>query len=394
MYDDLLATACAIEDELHALRRWLHQHPEPSLAEYQTAAKVREFLDANGIAFFTVGATGTVGVIEGANKGLVVGLRADMDALEIQEHSSCSFPSQTPGMMHACGHDVHTAALLGAAKLLAQHRDELHGTVKLIFQPAEEIAQGAVLMVQSGLLDDVDAFFGIHVRPRLAVGTVALRSGPIMGGANGLRITLTGRPGHAGHPHEAHDALAAGAQIVGSLQHIVSRELSPEQAAVISLCQFHAGTRDNIIAGEAVLSGTIRVADERTRTQIVAAVERIVTGIAAAHRVDADIWCPFATPVLENAPNLYPVVVRAIENYLPSCTIVDLDPPIDLGTEDFSQYAAIAPSFFAFVGSGGEAALHNDHFAVDDSVVPLAAALYSAFVRQNGVSVAPLPRVG
>lgn len=267
------------------LHRWFHRHPEKSFGEYSTAKKIRSELTELGIKYFKAGETGTVGIIQGRSPEPVIALRADIDALEIEEKNNVPYCSLNSGLMHACGHDAHTAALLTAAKLLISHKDEIKGTVKLVFQPAEEVGKGAAAMIDTGLLDDVQAFFGIHVRAFLPVGKIALRSGAIMGGANSLKIRLQGKSGHAGRPNEATDVITAGAEIVEALQHIVSREISPTQPAVISVCQFHAGTRDNIIAGEADISGTVRVLSEETRIQAAEAVKRVVRGVSEAHKV-------------------------------------------------------------------------------------------------------------
>lgn len=378
MSKTLYEEALEHQAETTELRRWFHSHPEPSFGEYETAARVREELDRLDIPFVTAGETGTVGILRGKSEKPVIALRADIDALEIEEKNEVPYRSQNSGLMHACGHDAHASSLLTAAKLLLRRREELPGTVKLIFQPAEEVGRGANSVISSGELDDVQAFFGLHVRAGLPVGKAALQAGPIMAGANSLKIDVFGKSGHAGHPDNAIDVIAAGAEIVEALQHIVSREIPPTEAATISVCQFRAGTRDNIIANHARISGTVRVTSEQTRAQITEAIHRVVSGISAAHRVTSQVECEFATPVLINSVELYQTARSAVQEVLSPEAVQGVLP--QLGTEDFSAYGQIAPAFFTFVGSGGEYPHHHERFDIDERVLSISAALYTAFV--------------
>lgn len=371
----------AYEEPAIAIRRWFHMHPEKSYCETNTARRIRDELDRMGIVYQDAGANGTIGIIRGNGEGPVLALRADIDALEITEQNDVPYRSVHDGIMHACGHDAHIAALLLAARVLSEHREAFRGSVKLIFQPSEEHGTGAEKMLASGLLDDVDAFFGLHVRPTIPAGTIALRDGPVMGGANSLKIRLHGKAGHGGRPEQTIDTIAAGSEIVQALQHIVSREIPPTDPAVVSVCQFHAGTRDNIIAGEASISGTVRILHERTRRQIQEAVPRIVHRVAEAHRVEAEVECEFATMTLINSSQLHPVVVRAAQAIIPPQNILTAEP--ELVTEDFSVYGKKAPAYFAFVGSGKGNPLHNDHFDIDEECIPIAAALHVAFVLHS-----------
>lgn len=377
MSDTLLDAAKRYQLESVALRRWFHSHPEASFHERHTTRRIREELDALGIEVAAAGETGTVGILRGRAVGPVLGLRADIDALEIEEKNEVDYRSQNPGLMHACGHDAHTAALLTAARLLLERREQFDGTIKLIFQPAEEIGRGAASVIATGALDDVDAFFGIHVRAGLPVGKVALKAGAAMAGANSLKIVVNGKSGHAGHPDEAVDAIAAGCAIVEALQHIVAREVSPTEPAVVSVCQFHAGTRDNIVANRAEISGTVRVTSDKARAQVAEALRRVVAGISQAHRVTSQVECDFATPILLNAEDLYPTVVEAAGDILPKDAVEGFIPK--LGTEDFSVYGSIAPAFFAFVGSGGEYPHHHERFDIEEEVLAISAALHAAF---------------
>ncbi|AEF84621.1 thermostable carboxypeptidase 1 [Treponema primitia ZAS-2] len=374
---DFYKEALGLEAEASLLRRHLHENPEVSFCEYKTCAFIREKLTGIGIPFESAGDTGTIAVINKGKSGPVLALRADIDALEINEKTDILFKSKNPGVMHACGHDAHTAALLCAAKMLYHHSNEIPGTVKLIFQPAEETGFGALKTIETGLLHDVDAFFGIHVNPDFPVGKIGVKSGGVMAGSNSLIINIKGKSGHGGYPNRTVDAIAAGSELVEALQHIVSREIGPTEQAVISVCQFHAGTRDNIIAGEAQLSGTVRVTNEEMRSYVADAIRRIAGGIALAHRVEAEVICDPVTLVMYNAPELYGAALKAAQ-WVIKDSPEDFTP--QMGTEDFSRYSQLAPVFFAFVGSGGGFPLHSDHFYLDEGAVSVAAALHTAFV--------------
>ena len=364
--------------ETIALRRWFHAHPEPGFQERLTAKRIREELTALGVEYATAGETGTVGVIHGNAPSPVVALRADIDALEINEETGAEYRSLTPGMMHACGHDAHTAALLTAAKLLNRRKSQLNCAVKLIFQPAEEIGIGAEAVISTGLLNDVNAFFGIHVRPAQPVGTVEVQDGVVMAGANTLDIEVHGKSGHGGHPDEGIDAVAAGTAIVESLQHIVSREVPPNESAVISIGQFNAGTRRNIIANRASLYGTMRIISEESRVRVATAIKRVVDGVSTAHRVKSLVDCEYATPILLNSPELTKTVLEAVLEIVPESAVKGVN--LKMSTEDFGAYRKIAPGFFVFAGSGGTYNLHHEKFDIDENVLPVCAALYTEFV--------------
>jgi amidohydrolase len=376
---DCYAEALALAEEARVLRRKLHQIPEHSFAEYKTCAFIRERLSELNIPFEAAGETGTVAVIKGESPKPVIALRADIDGLEITEKNDSEYRSLHGGFMHACGHDAHMAALLCAGKIISAHKDRFLGIVKLIFQQAEETGKGAREIIKSGLVNDVDAFFGIHNQPELPVGKIGLKSGPVMAGSNMLAITIIGKGGHGGYPHQTVDAIAVGAELIEGLQHIVSRELAPSENCVISICQFHAGNRDNIIAGNAKLSGTVRVTSDEARERIAGAILRICKSIAEAHRAQTEVSCEFSTPVLVNSDILYTLAVNAANRFLN-------DSPINfipqMGTEDFSRYSEIAPVFFAFVGSGGKYPLHHECFDIDEKEIPIAAALFTAFVEE------------
>lgn len=392
----ILGLAEQYKDETVILRRWFHAHPEPSLKEYITSNRIKQELDKLGIPFRSAGETGIVGIIEGnasaSGNRQIVGLRADIDALEIQEQNDVEYISLNRGLMHACGHDSHIASLLTAARILVEEKANLEGTVKLIFQPAEEIGHGAEIIIKSGLISDVDAFFGIHVTPSLPTGQVSVIKGPIMAGANSLRIVVNGQSGHGGRPNQAIDAIVAGCAIVGALQQVVSREVDPILPAVVTVGMFQAGTRANIIANRADIYGTVRVITEESRKQIAEAIKRIVRNTAAVYRVQAEVECEYATPIVINDDTLYGVALRSVGLVLSEKAVVEL--PITMGTDDFAVFNNIAPTFYMQVGTnyhpGGSDIsslrngypLHHERFNIDEDCLPVSSALYVEFAHQ------------
>ena len=375
---DHLNEAEKIKDYLIDLRRWFHKIPESSTKEFKTTVKIREELKRLGIQYEEISDNATVGLIKGSYPGPVVALRADIDALEIEEKTGLDFASLEKGLMHACGHDLHTAALLGAAKIIKEHINDLNGDVKLIFQPAEEIGRGAKVITESGSVSDVSVFFGIHNTPDLEKGVISISPGSVSAGANSLKIILDGKSGHAAHPDKTRDTIAAGAAIVEGLQHFVSRELNPTKPAVISVCRFNAGTRNNIIASHAEISGTVRIADNETREQVKEAIHRIVRYTADAHRVSSSVVCAYDTPYVYNSDELYPIVYKSAQKI----TGVKIVPePLSMGTEDFGDYASLAPTFYARVGVGIGSPLHSDTYNPDENSLSYITALYTAFVE-------------
>jgi len=389
--NEVLKIAYNLNEDTVALRRWFHQHPEPSLKEYKTSDKIKEELKKLGIKYDSVGETGIVGVIKGEEKGPVIGLRADIDALEIQEKNEVSYKSLNEGLMHACGHDGHISSLITAARILQKEKEHLKGTIKLIFQPAEEIGYGADLIIKSGLVSDVNAFFGLHVTHRLKTGQVSLVSGIIMAGANSLKIELTGQSGHGARPNEAIDAIFAGSAIVQSLQQIVSRESDPVEPTVITIGTFNAGTRSNIIANKAFLSGTVRVVTEESRKKVSEAVKRVAKDVATAFRVKAEVECEYVTPIVINDGSLYNVAVSAAKAILSEKAIVQL--PVEMGTDDFAVFNTVAPAFYAKVGiasteneENGEHnkiyPLHHEKFNIHEDSLAISVALFVEFTHK------------
>ncbi|MFW5930210.1 MAG: amidohydrolase, partial [Desulfosalsimonas sp.] len=274
---DISRLAADQQQMMTGLRRHFHMYPETGWNEYETSRTICSTLDSLQIPYTIAPPTGVIAVIEGAEPGGVVALRADMDALSLEEKNEHDYVSRNFGVCHACGHDAHMAMLLGAAAVLAEIRDKIRGTVKLIFQPAEEIFGGARAIIDAGGIDGVDGIFGLHIRGNLPAGQAAVAPGPIMAAANYFKIDVKGRSGHGGRPHEGVDAVLAASAIVMNLQSIASREINPLETVVVSTGRLSAGTAYNIIAGSAVLEGTTRCFSEDVNKALPERMERIIS---------------------------------------------------------------------------------------------------------------------
>ena len=395
--------AGGVEEQVIAWRRDLHQHPELSNREFRTAAVAAEHLRKLGIEVRTeVAHTGVVGVLRGGKAGPVVALRADMDALPVTEATNLPFAStvkttyndQEVGVMHACGHDVHTAVLMGVAQVLSELREELPGTVKFIFQPAEEGAPtgeegGASLMVREGALEDPKpaAIFGLHVSPRHRVGTLACRSGPAMAAVDALDITIQGRQTHGASPWSGVDPIVVASQIVLGLQTIVSRQLDLRAApAVITIGSIHGGVRSNIIPDEVQMIGTIRTFDPNVRAGLHERVRNTATMIAQSAGATAEVTIRSGYPVTFNDPNLTARTIPVLETAVGKGNVIEC-PPLT-GAEDFSYYQQQIPGVYFFLGvtpkdrdPDAAPACHSPLFYVDeDSLVVGVRALSHAAV--------------
>jgi len=366
-YDERIKNdAKSIEDKIVAWRQDIHEHPELSNREFRTAKLVAEHLRSLGIEVQTeVAHTGVVGILKGGKPGPVVALRADMDGLPVVEVVDVPFASkvkstyngQEVGVMHACGHDNHVAILMGTAEVLAGMKEDLHGTVKFIFQPAEEGAPqgedgGAGMMVREGVLKnpDVDAVFGLHITQGWAVGEVAFRSMGMMASAERFEITVTGSQTHAAMPWMGVDPIVVGSQIVLGLQTIISRQIETTLApAIISIGTFHAGVRNNIIPDNVVMEGTIRTFDPGMKKQIHERMERTVTNIAESAGATAEITIHEGTPVTFNDPTLTSQMAPTLERIYGKDYVQEA--PRVTGAEDFSFYQEEIPGFFFFIGA-------------------------------------------
>jgi amidohydrolase len=347
-------------DDVVAWRRHLHRHPEPSFEEHETAAFVADTLRAfGGLEVERPTETSVLARLVSGRPGPTVALRADIDALPITEESGVEFASERPGYMHACGHDGHTAMLLGAARVLSQS-DLPRGELRFLFQHAEELAPGgAVDMVAAGVMDGVDMVYGCHLWTPLEYGKVVARPGPFMAAADFFRLTITGRGGHAGLPHTAVDAVAAAAAVVTSLQHIVARRIDPLQPAVVTVGSVRAGDAPNVIPGHAELTGTTRSFDPDVRRRIPVLIEEIARGVCAAHGAECELDFRFGYEPVVNDERVTALVRAAIGEALG-----ELDPI--MGGDDFSAYLRRAPGCYAFIGAGGEYPHHHPRFRFDE----------------------------
>jgi amidohydrolase len=368
--------------EAVALRREFHQYPEPSLQEERTSRRVKEELEKLGLKPYSAAGTGVVAVIEGKAAGKTIALRADMDALELVEENEIDYKSKKEGLMHACGHDAHTAGLLTAAKILTDLKDEFNGKVKLIFQPGEEVALGAKNMVADHVLTDVDAIFGIHVWNEVPAGKVALGDGPRMAAVSKFAIDVTGQGGHGSMPHQGIDAATTAAAIVMNLQTLVSREIDPLEAAVVTVGVFNSGSRFNVLPGKAHLEGTTRCFNAEINDKLPQMIKRVAEETARAYRAEVKVEYDKLTLVVNNNAALSKLGRQSASSLFGEDTIYDLEKTT--GGEDFSFYTEEVPSTFAFVGAKNQAAVeyyphHHPKFNIDETALKNSAALYAKF---------------
>ncbi|RKN85202.1 M20 metallopeptidase family protein [Paenibacillus ginsengarvi] len=382
-FQPLLEAGKRLEQELISFRRDLHRYPELSMEESETAAKVADRLRALGNDVKTgVGGHGVVAELAGAKPGRLIALRADMDALPIMEESGEPFASTRPGVMHACGHDAHTAILLGAATLLAERKEQLSGRVRFLFQSAEEINRGARLMIEQGVLDGVDEIYGLHNLPTLAAGKVATRYGSLMGSVDRIEIALTGKGGHGAIPDQSIDPVVAASAIVMGLQSAVSREISPFDPVVVTIGSLQAGDTYNVIPHRSSLVGTIRTFSPNVQASMKERVTRIAGKIAEAYRCTAVVEYTEMTPVLVSDDDCVSHVIRTVEETIGEDNRVEAAPT--LAGEDFSLYLQRVPGCFFWLGSGPQEGaeqsygLHHPKFRIQESCLPLGASLLAA----------------
>ncbi len=340
--------------EMVELRRMLHAEPELSFEEVQTPAMIADYLERLGIEVKRgVGGRGVVGYIRGSKPGKTVALRADFDALPIQEETGLPFASKRPGVMHACGHDGHTATLLVLAKALVENREKLEGTVVLIHQFAEELAPGgAIEMIEDGCLEGIDAIYGTHLWSTMPLGQIGYRNGAIMAAADRFDIVIHGRGGHGASPHETVDSIAVAAAVVGQLQHIVSRNVDPLKSAVISVGSFQAGGAFNVIADSATIIGTVRTFDPEVQQLVMRRIEEVTKGISEAMGATHTFEYKKGYPAVVNDPLETARFVQLAKNVQPDHLIQEMAPV--MGGEDFAYYLQHVPGTFFFTGAGNE----------------------------------------
>lgn len=386
---NLRETIQEVLPEIVALRHELHQHPEIRWEEEWTSDRVAAFLTEAGVPFTRGHARGTgiVAVIEGRGSR-VVGLRTDMDALEIEEATNLPYASTIPQRMHACGHDGHMANLCGVAKVLTQYREQLSGTVKLIFQPAEENAGGGRYIVEEGILNGMDAVFGMHCWPTLPVGVVGVKDGAAMASADFFQIDVVGKGCHGADPGAGVDPIVVASHITTALQSIVSREVDPWQSAVISVTQIDSGFALNVIPERAKMQGTFRALNDKVRQKVFEAIPRIAENTALAHRATAEVTFPGTPyPVLHNDLEQTNFARRVIADSFGDGGLHELRFPT-MGAEDFAFYLQKVPGTFVFLGNNPSQTepypnLHSPHFDFNDDALPQGIELLSTLAMRS-----------
>lgn len=390
-YQHVVRAVRMFHEELVAIRRDIHAHPELGFHETRTAALVARMLGALGYEVHTgIGGTGVVGVLEGRSisSGLSVGLRADMDALPIHETGTAAYRSTVPGVMHACGHDGHTAVLLGAARYLAETRN-FNGRAVLIFQPAEEGLGGAQAMLDDGLFHrfDCDAVYALHNWPGLPPGVIGVNPGPMMAAADQFEISIHGKGGHGAHPYQTNDPVVIAAQLITALQTIVSRNVPGPDAAVLTIASVQAGSLEamNVIPHEARMVGTVRTFNPVVQEQIVTRMQEIVDGIAAAFKAKIELQYRRLFPATINTPHHAELVADvAAELFGEQRVVCNLVP--SMGSEDFSFMLQQRPGAYFRLGQGGAESgcvLHNAAFDFNDAVIPEGCAMFARLVERS-----------
>lgn len=364
-------------EQYRSIRHHLHAHPELSYVEYNTSSFIQKHLEKLGIPFTVMANTGVIGIINGRPSSRVIALRADMDALPIQEENSQPYTSTVKGVMHACGHDVHTTCLLGAAQILNELKDEWHGTIKLIFQPGEEKNPGgASILIKEGVLENPapQAIFGLHVHPLLETGKLSFRAGKVMASADELYITIKGKGGHAAAPHLTTDTILTASMITIALQQVVSRNNNPFSPSVLSICSIQGGHTTNVIPTEVKLMGTFRAMDEDWRLKAHDRIRTIVQHIAESQGAEVDLKIDVGYPCVYNDPNLNDATRSIGSDFVGSDLVEETE--LRMGAEDFGYYTQQIPGCFFRLGTGNkskgiESGVHTPTFDVDENAIEI-----------------------
>ena len=371
-----------LAEPLTALRRELHEHPELSGREVETVRRLRAFFDRPPFEVLPLSMDNALAVrIPGRGSGKRVAIRADMDALPVQEWEGNPIRSQNAGVMHACGHDMHMSFVCGAGLLLAQARERFAGEVLLIFQPAEEIGEGAQQLLDDGLFDryPVDHILGGHVKPELAAGKISVRTGPVMAALDGFHIEVVGKGGHGACPHACRDPIVAASAVVLALQTVVSRTTEPSKTCVLSICCIHGGETDNVIPDRVVLEGTLRTVDREQRAACIDRLRTIAVSTAAAMGCEANVLIHRGMPLVVNDEGTTEICRARATALLGADRVTVL--PVDTVSEDFSVFAQQVPGCFIHVGTRAPGTdfypLHSDRFCPSDELLPLGAAIYA-----------------
>ncbi|REK67325.1 MAG: amidohydrolase [Cohnella sp.] len=374
-------TLLSLQEDMVRWRRHLHRNPELSFQERETSRFIANHLEAWGYEVTRAAGTGVIARLKGGRPGRTIALRADIDALPIQDEKTCEYASAVPGVMHACGHDAHTAELLGVARYYSLHREEMPGERVLLFQPAEEtLPGGALRMIAEGALDGVAAVYGVHLWSPFPYGIVATRPGPFMASPDEFEIELIGRGGHGGLPHQSADALVAGAHLVTALQTIVARNVNPLESAVLSVGRFQSGTANNVIAERSKLAGTVRSLKPEVRSLMRSRLEEVVRHTAALHGVEANFQFVEGYPPVVNDEREAHRILRVASALLGKDRVLECEPI--MAGEDFSYYLNERPGCFFFVGAGREDGSspphHHPRFDIDERAMLVAARLLVA----------------
>ena len=372
-------------EDIISLRREIHREPELGFDTRKTAEKVLAALDGLPLDVQTgVAENGLVASLKGGGEGPTVALRADMDALPIYEETGLPFASETDGKMHACGHDGHTSMLVGAARALCEDhlRERLNGTVKFVFQPAEEGGGGGQVMVEKGVADGVDSIFALHLWPGLEFGKAATKAGPIMAAADAFEMEIKGKGGHGAMPHMTVDAVAIAAQVVTVLQTVVAREVNPVEPAVLTVGEIEAGTAFNIIPETARLGGTVRTVDADLRQRMPERIEELARGVARGMRGDAELNYRFSYPVTRNDAGAAGLALNVAKELFGEDRAVEVEHP-SMGGEDFAFFLEELPGAYIWLGVGDVSGLHTPRFAFDEEILPQGAALLTALALES-----------
>jgi len=385
---EFLKDAKKLKDEIVQYRRDFHRNPELGMEETRTSKIVADFLTSLGLEVQTgIANTGVVGLLRGSKDGPTVGLRADMDALPIKEQSGVEYSSTVDGKMHACGHDGHTAILMGAAKLLSQYKDKIEGNVKFIFQPAEEGPGGALPMIEEGVLENpkVSAMFGLHINTTSGpAGQIEYGSGPRSAGTGTARIKIKGFGGHGAHPHKSVDAIMASAHVLTTLQTIISREIDPLEPVVITMGTINGGYRHNVIADEVNMTGTIRTLNEDIRKSMPERFDRIIKGVCESLRCEYELDYSLGIPSVVNDVDMTDIVKESAVKLLGEVNAIQVDKP-SMGGEDFCYFSQAVPSsFFRLSARNEEKGCtypgHHPKYNFDEESIPYGIAMFAQIV--------------
>ncbi|MCU4999587.1 amidohydrolase [Bacillus tropicus] len=368
-----------LTETLISIRRNLHEHPELSYEEFETTKAIKNWLEEENITIINSNLeTGVIAEVSGNRNGPLIAIRADIDALPIQEETNLPYASKIHGKMHACGHDFHTAAIIGAAYLLKEKESSLSGTVRFIFQPAEESSNGACKVIEAGHLHGVQAIFGMHNKPDLPVGTIGIKDGPLMAGVDRFEIEIHGVGTHAAVPDAGVDPIVASSQIVMALQTIVSRNISSSHNAVVSVTNIHSGNTWNVIPEKATLEGTVRTFQTETREKIPALMKRIIQGVSDALGVKTEFRFYAGPPAVHNDTSLTNLSTQVAE----TMNLNIISPTPSMAGEDFSFYQQEIPGSFVFMGTSGTHEWHHPAFTVDERALPISAAYFALLAER------------